>query len=263
MFRHTTLVAVAAVATLLSIPSTAFAATTAPTWWKPIKGLTWQWQLSGKTDLTVNAAVYDLDAGETPASTVTALHNVGRKAVCYVDVGSYENGRSDAAKVPTAVIGKTMDGWPDEKWLDIRRWTVLKPIMQARMNACKTKGFDGVEPDNVDGYTNETGFPLTGNDQLTYNKNIAELAHSLGLAVGLKNDIDQVKALAPNFDFATNEQCVQYNECGNLSAFTVANKPVFHVEYSLDTSKFCPTARKLGFSSMHKHLSLDAWRQPC
>ena len=45
-------------------------------------------------------------------------------------------------------------------------------------NACIAvqKGCDGVDPDNVDGYTNKTGFPLTAKDQLAYNKFLAQEA---------------------------------------------------------------------------------------
>ena len=211
--RRVAISLVAVVAATLVSPGRADAAAAPVSWWKPTKGLSWQWQLTGKTDFTVNAAVYDLDAVTATAADVTTLHKANRKAICYVDVGSYEKFRADAARFLAAVLGLTMDGWPDERWLDIRRWDVLKPILADRFNTCKKKGFDGVEPDNVDGFDNETGFPLTAADQLVFNRRIADLAHSLGLAVGLKNDLEQVAALAPSFDFAVNEECAGYNEC--------------------------------------------------
>ena len=36
------------------------------------------------------------------------------------------------------------------------------------MHSCRDKGFDGIEPDNIDGFLNDTGFDLTGVDQLAY-----------------------------------------------------------------------------------------------
>lgn len=237
----------------------------ATTWWKPkaAAGGSWQWQLSGKLDLSVNAATYDVDAVDTSAAQVAALHAKGRKVICYLSAGSYENWRPDRAKFPAAVLGRPLDGWAGERWLDVRRWDVLQPIMKARMQSCKAKGFDGVEPDNVDGYANRSGFPLRAADQITYNRRIAALAHSLGLAVGLKNDIEQAATLAPAFDFAVNEECHAYAECGALRAFTKAGKPVFHVEYGRSVAAFCPTTRALGFTSMRKRLDLGAWRQTC
>jgi len=232
-------------------------------WWRPTAGLTWQWQLTGALDLSVAVDVYDIDAVDATSAQVASLHAAGRRAICYISAGSYENWRPDAARFAPAVLGSPLDGWPGERWLDIRRWDVLQPIMADRMAMCAAKGFDGVEPDNIDGYTNTTGFALTAADQLAYNRRLADLAHAHGLGVGLKNDIEQVAALAPFFDFAVNEECARYAECEPLAAFIAANKPVFHVEYELAVTGFCPAARQLGLSSMRKRLSLDAWRQPC
>jgi hypothetical protein len=84
---------------------------------------------------------------------------------------------------------------------------------------CRDKGFDAVEPDLVEGYGNETGFPLTARDQLRYNRMVADLAHESGLSVGLKNDLPQIPQLLGDFDFAVNEECAQYDECGQLTPF--------------------------------------------
>src|SRR5258705_316926 len=81
-----------------------------------------------------------------------------------------------------------------------------------------------IEPDNVDGYANSSGFPLSAKDQLAYNRWLAEAAHARGLSIALKNDLDQVAALAPYFDWALNEECFQYKECGSLAPFTTAGK---------------------------------------
>jgi hypothetical protein len=205
-------------------------ATAVPLPWVPTPGQTWQYQLQGSINTSVNADVFDIDGEDTPAYVVSNLHAQGKVAICYFSAGSWENWRSDAAAFPATVKGRT-NGWPGEKWLDIRQRSVLRPIMDARLSRCAAKGFDGAEPDNVDGYTNRTGFALTGAHQAAYNRMIANLAHSHGLKVGLKNDVDQAALLEPSFDFAVNEQCTQYSECGTLGAFTRAGKPVFHVEY--------------------------------
>jgi hypothetical protein len=230
--------------------------------WHPKKGVSWQWQLDGKIDTRVKAKVYDVDSSVSKG-TVKGLHAKGRRVICYISAGSFEDWRPDARKFPASVKGATLDGYADERWLDIRQTKILGLIMAARMDVCRAKGFDGVEPDNVDGYANDTGFALTGAQQRTYNKKLASLAHARGLSVGLKNDIDQIKALQPYFDFAVNEQCVQYNECGAYGPFLRARKAVFHAEYTLRTAQFCPTSRSLGLSSIRKKLALGAWRQTC
>jgi hypothetical protein len=231
--------------------------------WRPRVGDTYQIQYSGKIDPGVAASVYELDVDATTAAVVAALHARGRRVLCYVDAGSWENYRDDAGSFPTSVLGSTMDGWPDERWLDIRRIDLLAPIMRARLDTCRAKGFDGVDPDNVDGYTNETGFPLTAADQLRFNKWLAAEAHRRGLSIALKNDGDQAAALAPYFDAAVVEQCVQYGECSLYSPFVEAGKPVFDIEYSRAPSAFCPVAKALRFEIIGKRVALDAYRTHC
>ena len=131
------------------------------------------------------------------------------------------------------------------------------------LDLCRDKGFDGVEADNVDGYANDSGFPLTADDQLAYNRFLAGAAHARGLSIGLKNDLDQVAELEPDFDWALNEECFAFDECDLLSPFVAAGKAVFHVEYDVDTAVFCPATTALGFSSLRKRLDLDAWQEPC
>jgi hypothetical protein len=230
--------------------------------WMPPTDSSWQWQLSTPVNLSVNASVYDIDMFDNSASVVASLHAAGRKAVCYIDLGTWENWRPDAALFPAIVKGKS-NGWPGEKWLDIRRLDILAPIMTARLNQCKAKKFDAVEPDNIDGYSNSTGFPLTYSQQLTYNKWIAATAHTLGLSVALKNDVEQAKDLEPYFDWTLNEQCFEYQECSSLAPFSQHAKAVFNVEYDLSTSQFCPKANSLNFNSMQKDYDLDAWRVSC
>ncbi|MCW2527545.1 MAG: putative endo alpha,4 polygalactosaminidase [Pseudonocardiales bacterium] len=230
--------------------------------WRPEAGLSWQWQLSVPVDQSVNVAVYDIDLFENSGDVVKALHAAGRKVICYLDVGSYEDYRPDKGLFPASVRGKS-NGWAGENWLDIRQLDVLRPIMAARMDLCAQRGFDGVEPDLMDGYTSDTGFPLTASDQLKYNLMIADLGHERGLAVGLKNDLAQIPQLVSDFDFSVNEQCAEYSECEMLLPFIAAGKPVFHAEYSLPKSSYCAMTSRLGLSSIRKRLELGSWRDPC
>jgi hypothetical protein len=231
--------------------------------WNPSPGMSWQWQLTGTVDQTVSAQMFDVDLFNTPAATVASLHTAGSAVVCYVSVGTFENWRPDASAFPASVKGSSVSGFPDEQWLDIRQWSVLQPILEARMDLCKSKGFDGIEPDNVDGYANGTGFPLTAADQLAFDRAVASAAHARNLSVALKNDLDQVPDLVGQFDWALNEQCFEFAECNGLQPFLNAHKAVFNVEYNLATSSFCPQAKAMGLSSMRKDISLDAYRVPC
>ena len=254
--------ALAATVAALVLPAATSASAVSP-WWQPPLDSTLQIQFSGlPVDQSVDASVYDLDAFDTDASTVAALQATGKHVLCYVDAGTWENWRPDAAQYPKSVRGRK-NGWHGEKWLDIRRFDVVAPIIDARLDLCVAKGFDGVEFDNVDGYSNRTGFNLSAADQLLFDGWLATAAHARGLAAGLKNDLDQVPDLVGLFDFAIDEQCAQYRECDLLTPFVAAGKPVFEIEYNLPTSRFCPQAAELGFAAMRKHLSLDAYREAC
>ncbi|MFC7219756.1 endo alpha-1,4 polygalactosaminidase [Streptomyces polyrhachis] len=230
--------------------------------WRPRPGQPWQWQLSGRVDTSVDVPVYDIDGFENDASVVAELHAAGRKVICYVNAGAWEEYRPDADRFPDSVLGEG-NGWAGERWLDIRRLDVLRPLMAARFDMCADKGFDAVEPDLMDGFANDTGFDLTAQDQLTYNRMLAALAHERGLAVGLKNDVEQIPELLPDFDFAVNEECAENGECADLRPFTTAGKAVFHVEYELPPSAFCRQSRRLHLSSMRKRLDLGVWREAC
>jgi endo-alpha-1,4-polygalactosaminidase (GH114 family) len=223
--------------------------------------------LSGSPiDLGVDADVYDIDLFDSDASVIATLHAQGRKVICYVSVGSWEDWRPDADQFPASVIGKDYEDWPGENWLDIRQIELLGSVMRARLDLCRDKGFDGIEPDNIDGYTNDTGFPLTYADQVKYNRWLAEEAHARGLSIGLKNDADQVTDLLPDFDWALTEDCFAEGWCKDMKPFTQTGKPVFSAEYTdmgVSLEQLCPQARLLDFSLILKDRDLDAWRETC
>lgn len=239
-----------------------------PTCWVPPLRTSWNWVISVVPTAPYRAvSMYDIDGFNSAASDVTAMHNAGIKVVCYISAGTYENWRSDASKFPASILGNG-NGWPGEKWLDVRDVqkpnSVLLSIMTARLDMCKSKGFDGVELDNVDGYANSTGFPLTASDQAIFNSVLANASHQRGMFVLLKNDLGQVSALLPYFDAALNEQCNQYSECGGLTPFIQAGKAVFNAEYSVATSSFCPADNADGFNGVRFSINLDdTVFQPC
>mgnify|MGYP001821499635 CR=1 FL=1 len=75
--------------------------------------------------------------------------------------------------------------------------------------------------------------------------------------------MEQAAEQEPFFEFSVNEECFVYDECELLTPFIDAGKAVFHVEYDVATSQFCPVTTSLGFSSMKKRLNLGVWADPC
>ncbi len=234
--------------------------------WIPTPGMTWQWQLTDALDLTVPVHVYDLDLFETSAETVQTIKQQDQHVICYVNVGAWEEWRPDANAFPSSIIGKDYAGWAGEKWLDIRQINLLAPIMEQRFDQCRDKGFDGIEPDNLDNYENDTGFNINRADQLAYLNWLADAAHARGLSIGLKNVPEFVPDVLSKYDWALTESCFKQGWCDQLTPFIEANKAVFAAEYTDEgstTAQFCPLARQLRISAILKNRNLDAYRDAC
>ncbi len=222
----------------------------------------------------------------TSSAAVNAIHARGAHAVCYVAAGDAERFRPDYRKYVRfdrrhghSLIGQPFSRrFPNEYWLNLnngrgQRDFVLRRL-EARTRKCARAGFDGIEYDVVDAYSQGrkvTGWRITARHQLVFNRALAQMAHRQGLSVALKNDLGQVPKLEPAFDYAINEQCFQYSECTNgpppgYRAFTRAGKAVFQVEYQIPRRRFCDRAAALGFAAIKKagDFSLRArpWR-PC
>jgi hypothetical protein len=223
----------------------------------------YHWQLSttfsDPRDVVAGSGleVYDIDGEENDASTVAALHALGPnvKVVCYVDVGTWEEERADASKFPASVLGNP-NGWPGEKWLDVRQQSILLPIMKARFESwCKDKGFDAVEPDNLDAWENDPGFPITEAENISYDLAIAAMGHTMGLSMGLKNLPENAPSLEPHFDWALDEQCYQYDECSYFeTSFIAKGKAAWDVEY--DQAPDCSEANMAHLNAQKRDLNL-------
>jgi hypothetical protein len=234
--------------------------------WTPKVTDTWQWQLTGTLDTHYDVTMYDIDLFNTATAAITQLKAQGRRVVCYFSAGSSEDWRADFKQFAAADMGNALAGWQGERWLDTRSANV-RTVMKTRLDLAVAKGCDGVEPDNVDGFANTPGFALDANTQLDYNRFLATEAKARGLAVGLKNDTDQLAALAPYFDFAVNEQCHEFDnghECDGYSAFTTLGKPVFNAEYRADYASnattratLCAASRAANLRTLVLPLGLD------
>ena len=233
-------------------------------------GTSWQWQIDGNAinetvldALTNPKKMYDIDMFNTDAPTIQRLRAKGIYVVCYVETGSWENYRSDASAYPASVLGNALAGYPNERLVDIRQIGVLGPIIAARFDLAKAKGCDGIEPDLDDTYNGyNTGFTLTMQDQLTFNKAVADLAHARGMSIGLKNGASSggvfEKAMVQFTDWALNEECNQFGECGGYQVYIAANKAVFQVEYlssGATAASVCPADNAANFDGILKQSS--------
>jgi hypothetical protein len=225
--------------------------------WVPPENLTWYWQLQGTVNNAEPVAAYDIDGFENGAGEVEALHAKGIHVICYIDVGTAEDWRPDYSSFPASDLGNS-NGWPGERYIDIADTAVNEPIMTARFEMCKAKGFDAVEPDNEDTYEegSKTGFVITKAEQETYDDWIAGEVHSLGMAVFQKNGGELVSNLESLSDGAVTEECNVYDECANYEPYLAAGKPVLNAEYG-SSDAFCSADDAAGIMGARFDLELD------
>lgn len=205
-----------------------------------------------------NAHIVTVD-WEVSAGDVARLRAGDAYVVCYVSVGAVEDYRPDAGDFPERLIGATLPDWPDERYLDIRDLDALGPLWAARLDACADKDFDAVDPDNIDGYLNESGFPLTEDDAVAMALWLADAAHERGLAIGQKNAPELTPRLIDALDFAVTEECLSQGWCDEVASYVEAGKPVLAIEYVEDgatLNRWCGEAEALGLSLLVTSLDL-------
>lgn len=234
--------------------------------WRPQTGTSWQWQLLGAVDRGFDVEAYDVDLFDVTDADMDALKSAGRTVICYFSAGTFEPWRSDVGHLPNNVKGGSLDPpFGDELWLDTNA-AAVRELVKSRLDLAVRRGCDAVEPDNVDGYQNNHRLGLNAASQLAFNRFVADEAHARGLSVGLKNDLDQLAELEPHFDWALNEECVAFDECGvYVDNFVAANKAVFHAEYVApgQRNRVCTATRPFGLSTIVKDILLTAPMVDC
>ena len=233
-----------------------------------LPGTSWHWQLTNGLRDDLDVTLYDIDLIDTEESVIKDLQTKDKIVICYFSAGTAETFRDDYDDLSKEIQGKALSDFPDEFWLDIRAQETKDYVIK-RLNLAQEKGCNGVEPDNVDAYVNDSGFNLTKQDQIDFNKFIANEAHARDLSVGLKNALEIIPDLVEDFDWALNEQCAQYKECSTLLPFVDAGKAVFQAEYKKKfrrgklNKKICDEAKVNGFELVTYRLNLDGKRFEC
>ncbi|WP_194850625.1 endo alpha-1,4 polygalactosaminidase [Nonlabens antarcticus] len=229
----------------------------------PRPGATFEWRLDDlPDDFQTGVDIIDIDAFAATPQLVANLQAQGTKVIAYLSVGSFENFREDAGSFPSSVKGNKYEGFPDEKWIDVRKIDIVGPIMEARLDMIKAKGFDGIEPDNINGYQNNSGFDLTKKDAITFSRWLIREAHERGLSIGQKNAEELIPTLVNEFDWFLAEDAFVDEFYTQLTPYIDANKAVFLVEYTdrmrrTDfNNQVCPEARRLQYSSVLKDRDL-------
>jgi hypothetical protein len=92
---------------------------------------------------------------------------------------------------------------------------------------------------------------------------MAKQAAARGMAIGLKNSLEILSTVQDVVQFATNEACSRWNQCGEYNSF-ITTKPVFHVEYyeNMSTGDACSRAIP-GMFTIMKNWTVDGHGSFC
>lgn len=241
-------------------------------YYKPNIGDSFEWRLDsiGLNEVAqYSCKIIDIDAFSATKELVHAFHARGIKVIAYISVGTLEDYRPDAHLLPDEVLGNIYPAWPDERFLDIRQIEKMKPFITSRFDMIQSKGFDGIEPDNIDIYGEINDFNLTLDDTELFCEWIIEEAHKRGLCIGQKNTEELTPLLYKKFDWALTENVFHQNTQNDYSSYISAGKPVFSAEYTddMDIAHFnafvCNKARHLKYFAFLKHRDLTKWTYEC
>lgn len=193
------------------------------------------YQIGGAYHPERGVRIVDRDRTESPAP--------GYYNICYINAFQTQPGerRWWVAHHPNLLLRNGTGGfladpdWPGEYILNTStaaRRTSIARIVGGWIDGCARKGFDAVEPDNLDSWT-RTGVNhrLTRADNLDLATRLARRAHEDGLAIGQKNtvEVSRVGRTQVHFDFAIAEECQVYSECGGYR--TYYGSRVYEIEY--------------------------------
>ncbi len=259
----------------------------------PTGKIGWDWQIgaSGDSNVTVPAGVtlLDLDGFNISASKIASLKAQGIYTVCYIDAGSYEDGRPDSGLYP-AYLKIYKDVQWNEWFLDVK--DVFRPIqpagtqlvnnqwvdasgkpltgmptagafallLETRFKMCADKGFDALEPDNLQNDENAGG-KVSLQEQIDFNGWVADTAHKYNLAAFQKNGPDKIllkdktgKMMVEKFDAILNEECQTNSECPPLAEYVKRGKLALNAEYAGTLN--CTTSNTYTINSIMKDLGL-------
>jgi len=208
--------------------------------WVPRPGTTWNYLLAASDSdiLSRKEEALTVDLNIKP-EMINKLHKQGKKVICYFSGGTLEGHRkdyNDYYNTPGLIPDKRgITRW-GEVWLDYRR-PEIRPLIKRRMKEAISKKCDAIEVDCLDGYhfeevTEKWKNPLTKEDSYVFAKWLSQMAHNLGISIGLKNLAGTAARLVNDFDFAVVESCSDSpNLCARFKDFPKHNKAVFTIHY--------------------------------
>ena len=247
---------------------------------------------------SVDVETYHVDMDSISNVSIAHLHSYNKSVSCYINFGTVWNYTSDIDLFTPNMLGNLGDNWQEYYVnitdMDVK-YIMFKRLEAAKLKGCDSIDTDNVDiyrkdieyqtshkkssisgsrlskspisredkvsirrerflPHDIGG----SGFNLTYNDQVIYNRWIADTAHAFGMKITLKNDLDQIVDLLPYFDGIISEECEKYDECDKMTPFVIANKPVFGVIYNMTDKAGCERMNQMNFNFILKEPGLKS-----
>jgi Glycoside-hydrolase family GH114 len=194
---------------------------------------TFDYQIGGAYTPAAAVTILDRDRGAAPVS--------GKYNICYLNAFQTQPEEASFWTGQHAdLLLKGRDGkpvtdpdWPGEMLLDTStdaKRTAIATIEGQWIDGCASKGFQAIEPDNLDTFT-RSGGRLTQANNVAMVTLLAVHAHDAGLAIGQKNttELGNFGRTQVGFDFAIAEECQAFDECGDYTGPYGAK--VIEIEY--------------------------------
>jgi hypothetical protein len=219
-----------ALLTLCGIPG-AGASVAAPRTGFPA-GARFDYQIGGAYRPPAGVIIVDRDRHARPAA--------GRYNICYLNAFQAQPGelawwrRTHRNLLLHDSTGHEVvdHGW-NEVLLDVgttAKRRALAAIIGGWIDRCGRRGFQAIEPDNLDSWTRSKHL-LTANDAVAFAAALTARAHRDGLLVAQKNAAGLARRrAATGFDFAIAEECQVYRECRSYTR--VYARRVIEIEYT-------------------------------
>ncbi|MEZ4318915.1 MAG: endo alpha-1,4 polygalactosaminidase [Myxococcota bacterium] len=233
--------------------------------WRPAPGASWHWQLVGDVapDLPVDVAVLDLYGPDGSIASQQA------KVVCSFSAGTAEDWQDDTGAFPWDAVGLPVVNALGVYWVDVRDDGV-RQVMAGRLDEAVARGCDGVDPRDLNGFSQDTGFGLTSDDARDYLLWLADEAHARGLSIAVHDVPEIAPSVSAAVDLALAESCLARGTCGAFDPYIAAGKAVLHVERAGTPAEaeaayesVCDDPARERFSTVLKLGDTSAWQLAC
>lgn len=133
-----------------------------------------------------DTGIKEIPLFEASKQAVESFKNQGYKTVCVINVATLEANAPDKKSFPAQTLGAPVKPGSKTVWLDLTKLSLIQPLIDHRIEACKELGFDSIRFAGLNKYHTQDGSPVDEELQKTYNQWLVSRAREHGLSVTKK-----------------------------------------------------------------------------